>query len=428
MAKKSKDTIAETTQADAMSELNQTMTKAPQASAATSDMKKECELNFGNNFDLEPAQTQNTAVAHRESFELSDADMEKAKAFVSRIDINNNSGVLTYGAQAQTKLANFSDSILTKVKTKDAGDTGAALAELTLQIKDFGTTPSKGLISFFHKTKLSIEAMGKKYETVKKQIDDITDNLQNQEISLLKDAAMLDSMYEMNKTYYRELLIYIEAGKMKLEEIRNGELLDLQKKAQQTGNPADAQAAKDLSDKCEIFEKKIFDLEITKTISIQTAPQIRLIQGADNTMATKIQTTLASTIPLWKNQMTIAIGIDHAQKAAATAKMVSDATNKMLLENASRLKLATTESAKESERSIVDIETLKETNKQLLETMDEVQKIHQEGAITRRKAEEELDQIDKDLRNKLLAISATQNNQDYEATTATNDTESELRF
>jgi uncharacterized protein YaaN involved in tellurite resistance len=306
----------------------------------------------------------------------------------------------------QKKLSEFSENALSSVRTKDMGETGEMLSNLVGELKNFDVDENeKGLFSIFKKGANKLTNLQARYSKVETNVETIAAELDKHQAILLKDIKMLDKMYDANLTYFRELTMYIVAGKQKLEEVRNTKLKELQATAAQTGLPEDAQAAKDLAEKCDRFEKKIYDLELTRTISLQTAPQIRMIQNSDTLMSEKIQSTIVNTIPLWKNQMVIALGVEHANQAAAAQHAVSDATNELLRKNADKLKMATIESAKESERGIVDVETLKHTNEQLISTIDEVIKIQAEGKQKRAEAEKELVNIENQLKEKMLEAS-----------------------
>ena len=301
-------------------------------------------------------------------------------------------------------MADFSESALENVKTKDLGEVGDLLSGVVRELKDFAEEEEKGFLGIFKKTSNKINAMKAKYAKAETNINQIVKVLENHQVQLLKDVAILDKMYEVNLTYFKELSMYILAGKKKLNQVRSENLPQLLQKAQQTGLPEDAQAAKDLDSMCNRFEKKIHDLELTRTICIQTAPQIRLVQGNDTLMVEKIQSTVVNTIPLWKSQMVLALGVEHSAQAAAAQREVTDMTNELLKRNAEKLKIATIETAKESERGIVDIETLKNTNESLISTLDEVMKIQQEGRQKRQEAEREMQRLEGELKQKLLQV------------------------
>ena len=324
--------------------------------------------------------------------------------FAAKIDVENTTQILQYGAGTQKKMADFSDAALANVKAQDLGEVGDLIVSVVGELKGFDTEEEKGFLGFFKKQANKLEMMKAKYDKAEVSVEKISDALQQHQIRLMKDSAMLDQMYDQNLAYFKELTMYIMAGKQKLEEVRAGKLAELEATAQRTGLAEDVQAAKDLADKCLRFEKKIYDLELTRAISMQTAPQIRMIQNNDNVMVEKIQTTLVNTIPLWKNQMVITLGIAHASEAAAAQRQVNDVTNALLQANAKRLHTASVETAKEAERGIVDIETLKKTNAELIQTLDDVMKIQQDGRTQRMAAEAEMAKMESDLKTKLLQI------------------------
>ena len=324
--------------------------------------------------------------------------------FAAKIDVENTAQILQYGAGTQKKMADFSDAALANVRTQDLGEVGDLIANVVGELKGFDAEEEKGLFGFFRKQTNKLETMKTKYAKAEVNVEKISDALQQHQVRLLKDSALLDKMYEQNLAYFKELTMYILAGKQKLQEVREGKLRQLEATAMRTGLSEDAQAAKDLADKCNRFEKKIHDLELTRTISIQTAPQIRMIQNNDNVMVEKIQTTLMNTIPLWKNQMVIALGIAHSTEAAQAQRQVNDITNALLKQNAEKLHMASVETAKEAERGIVDIETLKKTNAELIQTLDDVMKIQQDGRSQRLAAEVEMAKMETELKNKLLQI------------------------
>lgn len=337
---------------------------------------------------------------------LSQEELKMVDEFVNQIDISSSTGVMNYGVGTQKKLADFSEKAIENIKTKDMGETGKMIADLTTQLKSFDVSEKdKGLFAFFKRGANKIEAMKAQYADVETNVEKISNELERHQITLLKDVAQLDKMYELNLNYYKELSMYILAGKKKLEIERNTTLKELQEKAAATSLPEDAEKARDFAQKCERFEKKLYDLELTRTIALQTGPQIRMVQSSDTVMAEKIQSTIVNTIPLWKNQMVIALGIEHANQAAKAEREVNEMTNKLLKQNADALKVATVESAKEAERGIVDIETLKHTNETLIATLDEVSKIQAEGKTKRKEAEAELEKIEGELKNKLLEMS-----------------------
>ena len=324
--------------------------------------------------------------------------------FAAKIDLENTNQILQYGAAAQKKMADFSDAALANVRTQDLGEVGDLIVNVVGELKSFDKEEQKGFLGFFKKQTDKLELMKARYDKAEVNVEKISDALQQHQVRLLKDSAVLDKMYEQNLAYFKELTMYILAGKQKLQEVREGKLRQLEQTAQQTGLAEDAQAARDLAEKCNRFEKKIYDLELTRTISIQTAPQIRMIQNNDTVMVEKIQTTLVNTIPLWKNQMVLALGIAHSTKAAQAQRQVNDVTNALLKANAEKLHMASVETAKEAERGIVDIETLKKTNADLIQTLDDVMKIQADGRAQRQAAEAEMAKMEEDLKNKLLQI------------------------
>ena len=324
--------------------------------------------------------------------------------FAAKIDIENTNQILQYGAGTQKKMADFSNTALENVKTQDLGEVGDLISGVVGELKNFDVEEDRGFFGFFKKQSSKIENMKNKYAKAEVNVEKITDALEQHQVRLMKDSAMLDKMYEQNLNYFKELTMYILAGKKKLEETRNGKLLELQNKAAMSGLPEDAQVAKDLDEKCNRFEKKLHDLELTRTISMQTAPQIRLIQNNDTSMVEKIQTTIVNTIPLWKSQMVLALGIAHSTEAAQAQKQVTDLTNELLRKNAETLHMATVETAKASERGIVDIETLQKTNADLIQTLDDVMRIQKEGREKRQAAELEMRKMEDELKKKLLEI------------------------
>lgn len=340
---------------------------------------------------------------------LSPEEERVVEEFSSKIDISNSQAVLTYGVGSQKKIAEFSENALERVKTKDLGEIGDMLAGVVGEIRSLEIDEEdKGFFGFFKKSGNKLANMKAKYDKVEVNVNNISKALEDHQVTLMKDVLMLDKMYELNMNYYKELSMYIMAGKKRLERANNIELPELIKKADESGLPEDTQKAKDFSQMINRFEKKIHDLELTKTVSLQMAPQIRLIQNNDSMMSDKIQSTIVNTIPLWKNQMVIAIGLKHSTDAAKAQRAVSDMTNELLKKNAETLKAATIETANESERGIIDIETLKSTNKTLISTFDEVIKIQDEGRKKRKEAEVELKNIENEMRSKLLEISNRQ--------------------
>lgn len=335
---------------------------------------------------------------------LTTAEQKMVEDFAAKIDIENTNQILQYGAGTQKKMADFSNTALENVKTQDLGEVGDLISGVVGELKNFDVEEDRGFFGFFKKQSSKIENMKNKYAKAEVNVEKITDALEQHQVRLMKDSAMLDKMYEQNLNYFKELTMYILAGKKKLEETRNGKLLELQNKAAMSGLPEDAQAAKDLDEKCNRFEKKLHDLELTRTISMQTAPQIRLIQNNDTSMVEKIQTTIVNTIPLWKSQMVLALGIAHSTEAAQAQKQVTDLTNELLRKNAETLHMATVETAKASERGIVDIETLQKTNADLIQTLDDVMRIQKEGREKRQAAELEMRKMEDELKKKLLEI------------------------
>lgn len=335
---------------------------------------------------------------------LSEEERRIVDAFAQQIDLTNSSLVLQYGAGTQKKMADFSESALENVRSKDLGEVGELLSGVVKELKDFDEEEEKGFFGIFKKASNKIESMKAKYAKAETNVNEIVKVLEKHQVQLMKDSALLDKMYELNLTYFKELSMYILAGKKKLAEVKNTQLAELTRKAQASGLPEDAQAARDLDAMCNRFEKKIHDLELTRMISIQTAPQIRLVQNNDTQMVEKIQSTIVNTIPLWKSQMVLALGVEHSAQAAEAQRQVTDVTNALLKKNAEKLKMASVETAKASERGIVDIETLKSTNESLISTLDEVMNIQREGREKRQAAEAELRNMEQELKQKLLQI------------------------
>lgn len=351
-----------------------------------------------------PPARQEEAQVFDESI-LTVEERKAVDAFADQIDLTNSSVILQYGVGTQKKMADFSENALENVKTKDLGEVGELLSGVVKELKSFDEEEDKGFFgNIFKKTSNKITAMKAKYAKAEDNVNQICKVLENHQVQLLKDVAILDKMYDVNLTYFKELSMYILAGKKKLMEIRGSKLPELMEKAQRSGFPEDAQAAKDLDAMCNRFEKKIHDLELTRMISIQTAPQIRLVQGNDTLMVEKIQSTIVNTVPLWKSQMVLALGVEHSAQAAAAQREVTDMTNELLRKNAQKLKMATVETAKESERGIVDMETLKMTNESLISTLDEVMQIQQTGRQKRREAEQEMMRLEGELKAKLLQM------------------------
>lgn len=335
---------------------------------------------------------------------LTPEEQKMVNDFAAKIDIENTNQILQYGAGTQKKMADFSDTALENVKTQDLGEIGELISNVVGELKDFDVQEEGKFFGFFRKQTSKIENLKNKYDKAQANVEKITDSLQQHQVRLMKDSAMLDKMYEQNLNYFKELTMYILAGKKKLEETRTGKLAEMKNKAALSGLPEDAQAARDLDEKCSRFEKKLHDLELTRTIAMQTAPQIRLIQNNDTVMVEKIQTTIVNTIPLWKSQMVLALGIAHSAEAAQAQRQVTDITNELLRKNAETLHMATVETAKESERGIVDLETLQKTNADLIQTLDDVMRIQMEGRQKRQAAEMEMHRMEEELKRKLLEI------------------------
>lgn len=335
---------------------------------------------------------------------LSPEEQQMVNDFAEQINLDDSNAILQYGAGTQKKMADFSESALEKVKSKDLGEVGDLLSDVVVELKGFDANEEKGLFGFFKKGKNKVEALKARYNKVEANVEDICRVLEGHQVQLMKDIAVLDKMYEANMTYFKELTMYILAGKKRLEDIRSGQLAQLVQKAQMSRLPEDAQAAKDLESKCDRFEKKLYDLELTRTISIQTAPQIRMVQGNNTMMVEKIQSTLVNTVPLWKSQMVLALGVAHSNEAVKAQREVSDMTNELLKKNAETLKMATVETARETERGIVDMETLQHTNQTLISTLDEVMQIQQDGRQKRAEAEVELRRMENELKEKLLEV------------------------
>lgn len=335
---------------------------------------------------------------------LTPEEQKMVNDFAAKIDIENTNQILQYGAGTQKKMVDFSDTALENVKTQDLGEIGELISNVVGELKDFDVQEEGKFFGFFRKQTSKIENLKNKYDKAQANVEKITDSLQQHQVRLMKDSAMLDKMYEQNLNYFKELTMYILAGKKKLEETRNGKLAEMKNKAALSGLPEDAQAARDLDEKCSRFEKKLHDLELTRTIAMQTAPQIRLIQNNDTVMVEKIQTTIVNTIPLWKSQMVLALGIAHSAEAAQAQRQVTDITNELLRKNAETLHMATVETAKESERGIVDLETLQKTNADLIQTLDDMMRIQMEGRQKRQAAEMEMHRMEEELKRKLLEI------------------------
>ena len=370
------------------------------------------EQEVAPSLSLEPAQIKNEMTNVKadnpigvDDSMLSEAEKKQVDAFVKQIDIKDSNIVLQYGSGAQKKMAAFSEKAIENVKTKDMGEVGKLLSDVVIELKGFDEEEEKGIFGFFKKQGNKLQMLKTKYDKAEVNIGKITDALETHQITLMKDTAMLDKMYELNLAHFKELTMYIIAGKKRLYEVRNIELKELLAKAEASGKPEDAQAARDLEAQCTRFEKKLYDLELTRTVAMQTAPQIRIVQENDIVMSEKIQSTIVNTIPLWKTQMALALGIEHAGQAAKAERAVNDMTNQLLAKNAEMLHQASVEVAKESERGIVDIETLTKTNETLIKTFDEVMQIQKEGREKRAAAEVEMARIEAELKNKVLSLS-----------------------
>ena len=355
--------------------------------------------------DLAAPQPQKQVAPDPQAVRLSPEEQAMVDSFAQKIDITNSQQVLQYGSACQKKIGDFSEAALAKVSTKDLGEVGEMITDLIGELKNFDTEEEeKGLFGFFKKKSNQIAALKSKYDKAETNVENIQSMLEGHQVQLLKDIAMLDKMYELNMAYFKELSMYILAGKQKLADVRTGALQQAMEKARTSGLPEDAQAARDLSDQCERFEKKLYDLELTRNISLQMGPQIRLLQNNNSMMAEKIQSTIVNTIPLWKNQMVLALGLAHSQQAMQAERAVTDMTNELLKKNADALKMGTLETARESQRGVVDIETLQQTNKSLIETLDELNKIQTEGRAKRAAAQQELTRIEDELKQKMMEI------------------------
>ncbi len=383
-----------------------TLTLEPTAQAAN-DISSFADSQFVSQEEQQKKEEQREANAVKVNEDML-TEQEKAAVndFYTKIDIKDSNMVMQYGAAAQKQIADFSESALNKVRTKDLGEIGQDLASLVTELKTVGEAEKKGIAGLFQKKRHELDTMKNSYAKAEANVDKIVKNLENHQVVLMKDIAMFDQMYDLNMKYYKELTMYIIAGKKRLELARNVELEELRKKAEETGSQEDAQAYNDFANLCNRFEKKLHDLELTRMISIQMGPQTRLLQNNDTQMLEKIQSSLINTIPLWKSQMVLALGIEHGREATAAQSAVTQMTNDLLKKNADTLKMATIETAKEAEKSVVDIETLKHTNEQLITTLDEVMKIQTEGAQKRKEAEAELGRIEGELKQKLLELKA----------------------
>ena len=381
-----------------------TLTPNLESAAAEAKAPEAPSLTLTPDAPAAEAQREANAVQLDES-QLTEAERKMVDDFAQKIDITDSNLVLQYGAAAQKNIAGFSESTLKSVRTKDLGEVGQALSSLVVELKGFGKEEDeKGIFGFFKKKRNELEAMKASYSKAEANVDKIVTVLEGHQVTLMKDIAMLDQMYDLNTKYYKELTMYILAGKKRLSQVRAGELETLRQKAAQSGAQEDAQAYNDLANMCTRFEKKLHDLELTRMISIQMGPQTRLIQNNDALMLEKIQSSLVNTIPLWKSQMVLALGLEHSRQATAAQNAVTNMTNELLQKNADMLKMGTIETAREAERSVVDIQTLQHTNQQLISTLDEVMKIQQEGAQKRREAEVELGRIEGELKQKLLEL------------------------
>ncbi len=380
-----------------MSDLNEMLKEAPTLTFEPFQEKAEPVVSAGASMEQ--------PVIEPEAYPLSDEEKEMVNQFAQQIDLHNSQMIMQYGAGAQKKIADFSETALENVKTKDLGETGKLLTDVVSELKDFDSAEEeKGFLGFFKKMPSKLDNMKARYSKAEGNVERICKVLNDHQVQLLKDSAMLDQMYELNKNYFKELTMYIAAGKQKIQDVKTKELPALMQKAQATGLPEDVNAVNDLSSLCDRFEKKIHDLELTRMVAMQMAPQIRMIQNNDILMSEKIQSMIVNTVPLWKSQMVLALGVAHSKQAAQAQKAVTDMTNELLRKNAETLKLASVETAQALERGVVDIETLTATNEMLISTIDEVEKIHQDGRIKRAQAEEQLQKMEYDLRNKLLEI------------------------
>ena len=335
---------------------------------------------------------------------LTDAEKKAVEEFSRKIDINDTNLILNYGAAAQKSVASFSENALSSVRNKDLGEIGETLSSLVVEVKGFGKEEKKGLFGAFQKQKNKLDIMRAQYGKAEASVNRIVAELEKHQVTLMKDIAMFDQMYELNLKYYKELTMYIIAGKKRLEEVRAGELEELRRKAEETGSAEDAQKYNDMVQQCNRFEKKLHDLELTRMVSLQMGPQTRLLQNNDTLMVEKIQSSLVNTIPLWKSQMVLALGMEHGRQATAAQSAVTETTNELLKKNADMLKMGTIATAKEAERSVIDIETLQHTNEQLISTLDEVLNIQREGAEKRKVAEAELGRIEGELKQKLMEL------------------------
>ncbi len=371
-------------------------------SAPTLTLNPQAEQQQQQQPQQQPQQQDNSVQINEDM--LTEEEKAIVNDFASKIDISDSNMVMTYGAAAQQHIASFSESALNSVKTKDLGEIGETLSSLVVQLKTMDEPEKKGIAGWFQKKKHDLEAMKANYSKAEANVDKIVEMLEQHQVTLMKDIALFDQMYDLNLKYYKELTMYIIAGKKRLAEVRATKLQELRIKAEQTGAQEDAQAYNDFANLCDRFEKKLHDLELTRMISIQMGPQTRMLQNNDTLMVEKIQSSIVNTIPLWKSQMVLALGIEHGRQATAAQSAVTNMTNELLRKNAETLKMATIETAKEAERSVVDIETLKATNENLITTLDEVMKIQSEGKAKRAAAEQELGRIEGELKTKLMEL------------------------
>ena len=363
------------------------------------------QLVLGNEAPAAPEPEKKVEPVKIDESMLTEAERKMVDDFSKKIDIGDSQMVLQYGAAAQKSVASFSESALNAVRTKDLGEVGDTLSNLVVELKGFGEEEEKGgIFGFFKKTSNKLEVMKAQYGKAEANVEKIARSLEQHQVTLMKDIAMFDQMYELNLKYYKELTMYIIAGKKRLAEVQATELEELRKKAEASGAAEDAQAYNDLAQMCNRFEKKLHDLELTRMVSIQMGPQTRMLQNNDTLMVEKIQSSLVNTIPLWKSQMVLALGLEHGRQATAAQSAVTEMTNELLKKNADMLKMGTVETAREAERSIVDIETLQHTNQQLISTLDEVMQIQRDGAAKRKAAEQELGRIEGELKQKLLEL------------------------
>lgn len=355
--------------------------------------------------EVKQPETEAAQAPEVQQLKLTPEEQKMVDDFAEKIDVTNSQQVLQYGSACQKKIGDFSEAALSKVSTKDLGEVGDMITNLIGELKNFDAAEEeKGFMGFFKKKGRQLDELKTRYDKAESNVENIQSMLEGHQVQLLKDIAMLDKMYELNMSYFKELSMYILAGKKKLAQVRENELQQAMDKAKQSGLPEDAQAARDLSDQCDRFEKKLYDLELTRNISLQMGPQIRLLQNNNTMMAEKIQSTIVNTIPLWKNQMVLALGLAHSQQAMQAERAVTDMTNELLKKNAETLKMGTIETAKEAQRGVVDLETLQQTNKSLIETLDELNKIQNEGRTKRAAAEQELNRIEDELKQKMMEI------------------------